>query len=201
MLLYLLEQEEVSKQAVRKSEAEVRAILAERAEEDLRVNLEVDLFDTLRNQEAHQLRLDLERAAEEERTRCKEVELDYLAPFLAQIEVIGGKLTREQAFGLREECLQDFKQRLITKANIIQARFERETDKLQKKQQWYQLNQINLTKDDEQEYLQFCNDATFRITTLETMLAKHKETAPQRYMDLEKKLRSDPRLSEFLQAG
>ncbi|KAA3679423.1 uncharacterized protein DEA37_0012095 [Paragonimus westermani] len=201
MLLYLLEQEEVSKQAVRKSEAEVRMILTERAQEELHVNLEVDLFDTLRNHEAHQLRLDLERAAEEERTRCKEVELDYLAPFLAQIEVTGGKLTREQAFGLREECLQDFKQRLITKANIIQARFERETDNLQKKQQWYQLNQINLTKDDEQEYLQFCNNATFRITTLETMLAKHKETAPQRYMDLEKKLRSDPRLSEFLQVA
>lgn len=201
MLVELMRQEELSKQAVRKSEAEVRSILLERTSEDLKVTLEVDLFDRLRNLEAHNLRLELEKAAEEERSRCKEVDLDYLAPFLAQIDIVDGHLTREQAFALREECLQDFKQRLINKANIIQTRFERETEKLQKKQQWYQLNQISLSKEDEQEYLQYCNDAAFRITTLESMLAKHKQTAPQKYMALEKRLRSDPRLSEFLQTG
>ncbi|CAL8075052.1 unnamed protein product [Calicophoron daubneyi] len=201
MLISLLEQEENSKQAVRKSEAEVRAILAERSTEDLKVELEIDLFDTLRNEQAHTLRLELEKAAEAERTRRKEADLDYLAPFLAQLEIVGDRLTREQAFALREECLQDFKQRLINRANIIQARFERETDNLQKKQQWYQLNQISLSKDDEQDYIQYCNDATFRITTLESMLAKHKQTAPQKYMALERKLRSDPRLSDLLQAG
>ncbi|VEL24194.1 unnamed protein product [Protopolystoma xenopodis] len=62
------------------------------------------------------------------------------------------------------------------------------------------MNQVNLNKDDEVEYLQFCNEATFRITTLEAMLARHKQTAPQKYMALEKKLRFDPRLAEFLQA-
>ncbi|THD22374.1 Coiled-coil domain-containing protein lobo [Fasciola hepatica] len=201
MLVNLMEEEELSKQAVRKSEAEVRSILLERTSEDLKVNLEVDLFDTLRNQRAHDLRLELEKAAEEERSRCKEVDLDYLAPFLAQVDIIDGHLSREQVFALREECLQDFKQRLINKANIIQARFERETEKLQKKQQWYQLNQISMSKEDEQEYLQYCNDAAFRITTLEAMLSRHKQTAPQKYMALEKRLRSDPRLNEFLHTG
>ncbi|KER29072.1 putative flagellar protein FliS [Opisthorchis viverrini] len=201
MLMHLLHEEEVSKAAVRKSEAEVRLILSERMAEENKIQLDIDLFDTLRNVEAHELRLQLEKEAEDELTKCKEVELDYLAPFLSQLEINDGKLTREQAFALREECLQDFKQRLINKANIIQGRFERETEKLQKKQQWYQLNQIHMTKDDEQQYLQFCNDATFRITTLEAMLMKHKQTAPQRYMALEKKLRSDPRLIEYLQVG
>lgn len=50
--------------------------------------------------------------------------MDYLAPFLAQI---GNpeKLTRQQAFKLKEDCLTDLKQRLIDKANLIQARFEK----------------------------------------------------------------------------
>ena len=52
------------------------------------------------------------------------MELDYLAPFLAQM---GNpeKLSRQQAFKLKEDCLADLKQRLIDKANLIQARFEK----------------------------------------------------------------------------
>lgn len=53
-----------------------------------------------------------------------EAQLDYLAPFLAQLPP-GEKLTRWQAVRLKEECLNDFKQRLIDKANLIQARFEK----------------------------------------------------------------------------
>nr|CAH8833855.1 unnamed protein product [Trichobilharzia regenti] len=201
MLVNLLAEEEKSKELVRKSENEISKILNERLTEELQITLTIDLFDTLRNLEAQELRIELERIAENERNRCKEIELDYLEPFLAQIEIADNKLTREQAFALREECLLDCKQRLITKANIIQARFEKETESLQKKQQWYHLNQINLSKEDEQEYLQYCKDATFKITTLESMLAWHKRTAPQRYMALEKRLRSDPRLREFLQTN
>ena len=52
------------------------------------------------------------------------MELDYLAPFLAQIG-IPDKLTRQQAYRLKEDCLADLKQRLIDKANLIQARFEK----------------------------------------------------------------------------
>ena len=56
--------------------------------------------------------------------RKQEMELDYLAPFLAQM---GNpeKLTRQQAYKLKEDCLADLKQRLIDKANLIQARFEK----------------------------------------------------------------------------
>ncbi len=52
------------------------------------------------------------------------MELDYLAPFLAQIGS-PDKLTRQQAFRLKEDCLADLKQRLIDQANLIQARFEK----------------------------------------------------------------------------
>lgn len=56
--------------------------------------------------------------------RKQEMDIDYLAPFLAKI---GNpeKLSKQQAFSLKEECLADLKQRLIDKANLIQARFEK----------------------------------------------------------------------------
>ena len=65
-----------------------------------------------------------ERIQLEEKLRKQEMELDYLAPFLAQIG-IPDKLTRQQAYRLKEDCLADLKQRLIDKANLIQARFEK----------------------------------------------------------------------------
>ena len=56
--------------------------------------------------------------------RKQEMEIDYLAPFLAQIGD-PEKINRQQAFKLKEDCLADLKQRLIDKANLIQARFEK----------------------------------------------------------------------------
>jgi len=56
--------------------------------------------------------------------RKQEMDIDYLAPFLAQM---GNpeKLTRQQAFTLKEDCLADLRKRLIDKANLIQARYEK----------------------------------------------------------------------------
>ena len=65
-----------------------------------------------------------ERLQEEEKKRREDMEIDYLAPFLAQIGD-PDKINRQQAFKLKEDCLADLKQRLIDKANLIQARFEK----------------------------------------------------------------------------
>ena len=60
----------------------------------------------------------------EEKLRKQEMEIDYLAPFLAQMGD-PEKISRQQAYKLKEDCLADLKQRLIDKANLIQARFEK----------------------------------------------------------------------------
>jgi hypothetical protein len=52
------------------------------------------------------------------------MQLDYLAPFLAQIGD-PEKLSAVQAADVRENCLRDLKQRLIDMANVIQSRFEK----------------------------------------------------------------------------
>ena len=48
--------------------------------------------------------------------------------------------------------------------------YNQETAELQKKQNWYQQNQVNMHKDDEEEYLAFCSEAMFRIHILELRL-------------------------------
>lgn len=68
---------------------------------------------------------------------------------------------------------------------------------MQKKQQWYQANQINMSREDEQEYLEYCSDALFRIHILELRLNRHKEKAPIKYQEMEQRLRADPRLSQL----
>jgi hypothetical protein len=69
-----------------------------------------------------------ERLEMEAKLQSEEKELDYLEPFLAQLntdDMQNGKLTRQQAYKLREDCLANLKQRLIDRANLIQARFEK----------------------------------------------------------------------------
>jgi hypothetical protein len=45
-----------------------------------------------------------------------------------------------------------------------------ETQELQKKQQWYQENQVTLSPEDEDLYLSYCSQAMFRIRILEQRL-------------------------------
>ena len=48
-----------------------------------------------------------------------------------------------------------------------------ETQELQKKQSWYQQNQVSMTKEDEEEYLTYCSEAMFRIHILEQRLTRY----------------------------
>ncbi|XP_060131880.1 dynein regulatory complex subunit 7 isoform X2 [Zootoca vivipara] len=172
-------------------------ILRIREEEEAASKLTVSIYDTERNEKSKEQREAMERMQQEERQRQVEQDLDYLAPFLIQIGGIE-KMTKWLALRLKEDCLNDFKHRLVDKANLIQARFEKETQELQKKQQWYQQNQLNMTLEDEDAYLTYCSDAMFRIRILELRLSRHKERAPLKYIALEEKLCKDPRLSEHL---
>ncbi|XP_029464781.1 dynein regulatory complex subunit 7 [Rhinatrema bivittatum] len=197
MLMGLLKAEQDAIARVRESEAEVLEILRVRAEEEQATELTISIYDTERNEKSKKQREEMELALQEERLRQAEQELDYLAPFLARM---GNpeKLVKWQALQLKDDCLADFKQRLINQANIIQARFEKETQELQKKQQWYQQNQVSMTKEDEDTYLSYCSEVMFRIHILELRLNRHKELAPYKYLALEERLQNDSRLNQFL---
>ncbi|XP_074824600.1 dynein regulatory complex subunit 7 isoform X2 [Natator depressus] len=197
MMLKLMEEEKQLRHQVWESETEVLEILKIREEEAAASKLTVSMYDTERNEKSRQQRETMERLMLEERQRQVEQDLDYLAPFLIQMGSTE-KMSKWQALRLKEDCLNDFKHHLIDKANLIQARFEKETQELQKKQQWYQQNQLSMTLEDEDAYLTYCSDAMFRIRILEIRLNRHKEMAPQKYIELEEKLCKDPRLTEYL---
>lgn len=69
-----------------------------------------------------------------------------------------------------QDCLKDLRMRLVDMANIIQGRFEHETEELQRKQAWYKANQSSLTREKEAGYISQCNEAMFRIHILEQRL-------------------------------
>ena len=61
----------------------------------------------------------------EEKLRKQTLEVDYLAPFLAEFGLVDSKSISQQiSIELKERCLADLKQHLIDKANLIQKRFE-----------------------------------------------------------------------------
>uniref|UniRef100_W5KQ75 Dynein regulatory complex subunit 7 n=1 Tax=Astyanax mexicanus TaxID=7994 RepID=W5KQ75_ASTMX len=167
----------------------VRAILDARQQEESGITLQISIYDTARNEK--------KRLAEEELLNKEEKELDILAPFLAKLGN-PASLTREQVQQLVADCLAEMKQRLVDRANLIQARFEKETQELQQKQQWYQKNQLTMAKEDEDAYLAYCSDAMFRIHVVKLRLNRHKDKAPQMYLALRDKLRRDPRLIQHL---
>ncbi|XP_072342361.1 dynein regulatory complex subunit 7 isoform X5 [Scyliorhinus torazame] len=196
-MMALMKTQAVLVQTVRDSEHEIREFLKDRAAERKANELVISVYDTERNEKAKEHRREQVRLEQEQRMRRAEEELDYLAPFLARLGQ-PRRITKKVALTLRNDCLTDMKQRLIDTANLIQSRFEKEAQELQSKQQWYQQNQISMTKEDEQAYLAYCSEVMFRIHILEMRLNKHKETAPIKYLALEEKIRKDPRLAKKL---
>uniref|UniRef100_A0A671YPR0 Dynein regulatory complex subunit 7 n=1 Tax=Sparus aurata TaxID=8175 RepID=A0A671YPR0_SPAAU len=133
----------------------------------------------------------------EDQRWLQEKEKDILAPLLIRLGN-AETLSAEDAKQLHQDCLAEFKQRLVEHANLIQERYEKETQELQEKQQWYQKNQLNMTKQQEEEYQNFCSEKTLQIHVAKKRLRMHKETAPQKYRVLDQKLKRDPRLSPHL---
>lgn len=196
MLVQLLKDEVASCDHVRHSEREIEETLTNRIGEESSRKMDVSIYDTERNEKAKQHRLQIEKQQLEEKLQKQEKELDYLAPFLIQMDN-PIKLTRHHSYKLREDCLSNLKQRLIDKANLIQSRYEEETRELQQLQNWYLQNQISIQKADEQEYIAKCSAAMFRIHILEVRLDRHKELAPRKYMEMEERIHRDPRLAEY----
>ena len=96
-------------------------------------------------------------------------DLSFCSILKASIQLI--IMTR--LFYLLQDCLKDLRGRLVEMANIIQNRFEQETEDLQRKQAEHKSKQGSITKEDEEEYVVWCNEAIFRIHILEQRLNRY----------------------------
>ncbi|GAX80447.1 hypothetical protein CEUSTIGMA_g7886.t1 [Chlamydomonas eustigma] len=186
----LLLQEDECTQAIRDIEWEVSEIIRTRTNQEQNITLEMPYYDIVR--------IKAEQSDEEE-DGDEEAAYDYLSPFLPAL--IGMQtLSREQALDVRERCLRALKDRLIERANIIQARLDEDTTALSKRQAAFNRDRDQMTQEEEEEYEKAVEESLFRIHILEKRLKRHEEQALHKYYELDHKLRSDPRLSALLQA-
>ena len=180
----LLAERECS-QAIRDVEREIRSILDSRMKEEQNIILTVPYYDVTRIKKEE---------SDEEKQEEEQVEHDFLSAFLPSTINIR-HLTRTECFAVRDKCLKALKDRLIERANIIQARHDEETAALAKRQANFQRDRDQMSQEEEEEYEKACEESMFRIHILEQRLKKHEEQALQKYYQLDSKLRNDPRLA------
>ena len=182
----LLAAEKQCTQDIRDVEKEVKDMVNNRNKEEQNINLITPYYDVVR---VKQEESDDEGDKDEEK-----VEHDYLSPFLPAL-IAGQSMTKAEAMDVRERCLKGLKDRLIERANIIQARHDEETAALAKRQANFQRDRDQMSRAEEEEYDRACDESMFRIHILEQRLKRHEEQALQRYYELDSKLRSDGRLA------
>merc|ERR1712002_576775 len=115
MMVGLLNSESKCSDKIRDSEEEVRQILLQRSSEEANAELVISVYDTERNEKAKLRREELERQQKEDELRKRDMELDYLAPFLARIGTPDDMSRLDALRRVKEECLNDLKTRLIDK--------------------------------------------------------------------------------------
>ncbi|GFR42728.1 hypothetical protein Agub_g3646 [Astrephomene gubernaculifera] len=175
-------------QSVRDSEWEVSEITRTRTNQEQNITLETPYYDIVRIKAEE---------SEEEEEEAAEAAYDYLSPFLPTL--LGTQtLTRVQALDVREKALKALKDRLIERANIIQARLDEETAALAKRQQNFHRDRDQMSASEEEEYERQTEESMFRIHILERRLRRHEEQALHKYYELDAKLRADPRLAALL---
>ncbi|XP_077937423.1 dynein regulatory complex subunit 7 [Gasterosteus aculeatus] len=197
MLEDLIKDEKEASLQIKMSRKEVEDILSRRETEEQSVGLHFSPWTTSGAAQARSRRQEMERQAEEEQTWLQERKTDVLAPLLIPLGDPEA-LSAEDARRLYLQCLAESKWRLLEKAELIQQRFEQETQELQRKQQWYQKNQLHMALLEREEYQKYCAEKTLRISVAKKRLSMHVKAAPLECQKLDERLRNDPRLAPHL---
>jgi hypothetical protein len=97
---------------------------------------------------------------------------DYLSIFINSILEGGRKqLTRENAKVIFDACLRSYRERLQQKERLLNARIEKETKSLKKRQAVLNKNQ-DMETEEEQEHQKFIAETSFRKKILEQRLTR-----------------------------
>nr|CCM12910.1 hypothetical protein, conserved [Leishmania guyanensis] len=173
-------------------------------EQDYKVQPVISVYDTLRNRPKE---TEAERARKlAEAARREESRKDYLAPYIAKLEMpadfdgnyLSVRLSVVQAKQVRDEALQELKERLIQRGHIMQSRMDKEKEEFNKRQQLYRKNcdASALEGDrDTEAFALYCKEATWRMKVLDDRLLQHIDYASEKYNQLARRLAEDSRLS------
>ena len=121
---------------------------------------------------------------------------DYLAPILKKLslDVTGEGLDEEAAIHVKNEALKNLKERLLTRAEIIQKRLGEEQKKLETAFASLKRKGEAMSKEDEEKYDNEIHKANFRIDILTERASQHYRTSLRKFTELDDKLSGDPRL-------
>lgn len=190
--------------AIRVSMDEQLAILLSLERDHAVVQVTLSSYDTLRNRPSETEAERVQKLADT--IRREESRKDYLAPYIAKLEMPGEfdgnylqvRLTAEQAKQVRDEALTELKERLIQRGHIMQSRMDREKEDFNKRQLLYQKNADVAAVEggkEAEEFARYCKEATWRMKVLDERLSKHIDHASERYALLAQRLSEDPRLA------
>ncbi|XP_020282384.1 dynein regulatory complex subunit 7 isoform X2 [Pseudomyrmex gracilis] len=175
---------------VRDTETEIAEYLKRRKEECINLQFTISLFDPNRSKIQATNELRPKTAMDTELDVAKEI--NPVEPYLARI---GNPdyVSKAQAYLLRNECLNDFKQMSVNKANRILRLIEKRSAEL-KESQVLLLQSEDLPKTEKEEILAKINQISFDINVLETYMNRHRNLVPQRYKKLLDRLRESSHL-------
>ena len=189
---------------VKLMERELAQISELRMKEESATDLAVGLFDTKRNIRVTKGREALEREQRERERSEVDLELDFLAPFLVKYDV--NQMTRQMALQVkmmmmmmmmtmlmlmdmlqvRDECLESIKASMDEKELELTSQLVKLKNELQGLKSASPL----IEKD--------VNSKKFFVNVLETRIKRMKAYAKNQYLTAEKKIRSDARLTKYL---
>ncbi len=127
----------------------------------------------------------------------EETKKDYLLPILKKLSLEDKgdtELDEEAAIHVKNEALKNLKERLLTRAEIIQKRLVEEQKKLETAFANLKRKGEAMTQEDEQKYDNEIHKANFRIDILTERASQHYRTSLRKFEQLDDKLMNDPRL-------
>ena len=132
----------------------------------------------------------------------EEAKKDYLLPILKKLSLEDkGELDEEAAIHVKNEALKNLKDRLLTRAEIIQRRL---TDKQRELEDQYTILKRKgetVNQQDEKDYDTKMDSINFTIDILTERASQHYRTSLRKFEELDQKLSEDPRLKVLKQKG
>ncbi|XP_046144860.1 dynein regulatory complex subunit 7 isoform X3 [Osmia bicornis bicornis] len=185
-----LKEEDQTVSYVRSTEIEISFFLRTKNNEYLTPVLLISAYDKYREEESATDLPTSEWTRVQSQTDLED--MNYLKPYLARI---GNpvEISTLHAYSIKYECLNDYKQLLVNRANRILSKFEEYTQELEKLQT--SLVQSELSREEEEKILERMDEINFILQTLETRLNRHKDLVPKRYKMLMDHLQQNPYLT------
>lgn len=184
-----LKDEDDAVSCIRDAETDIVAFLKRRADENSILQLTISLFDENRAVETI-AKLGMETV--KRLSKRDDEEINPLAPYLARVGN-PAYISRAEAYLLRDDCLNDFKQWSVDKANHILRTIEERATELEKMQALLTQTE-DLSKTEEEQMLTKINEISFNLHVLETYLNRHRDLLPGRYKILVDRLQQNPHL-------